>query len=350
MSNASVRISADTATSAVATRLAERLAGEVTSGHADIAVVSAPPSAPATHVVVTGPLSDAIDEWDRDIPPQTLAGALWVGPEQDAALTTAAWWLLRSQTPTTPLSDLTDGNERCLRWSVLATIVVPLAAPGEVAVDDEAIRAELDELPQIQSLGKAIDRIGGDSADGVLHSVEGFRAAVAALDGLSDLPPAGPTPALDAAVAAHLRQVQRSGLGRWRGAKARAQSQADLVAAAKTVAADRLREVIAAREAAELARRRATALQETSTRTYEDVVRAVGDVSLPVTPDFAKVPRSWSTQAPTPRRYVLVAEEHADDFADLDSATVRASALIPPDEAWCLIIQSGFSLPALRGN
>jgi hypothetical protein len=348
MSNASVRISADTATSAVAIRLAERLAGEVASGHADIAVVSAPPSDPTTHVVVIGDLSDAIDAWDRDIPPQTLAGALWVAPDQDAALTAAAWWLLRSQTPTTPLSDLTDGNERCLRWSVLAAIVVPLAAPEEVSVDDEKIRKELDDLPQIQGLGKAIDRIGGESADAVLQSVEGFRTAVAALDELSDLPPAGPTPALDAAVAAHLRQVQRSGLGRWRGAKARAQSQADLVAAAKTVAADRLREVIAAREAAELAQRRAAALEETSTRTHENVALAAGDVSLPVTPDFARVPRSWSTQAPTPRRYVLIAEEHADEFAHVDGATVRASALIPQDEAWCLIIQSGFSLPALR--
>ncbi len=160
--------------------------------------------------------------------------------------------MLRNQTPTTPLSDLTDTNERCLRWSVLGVTVVALTEPGEVTVDHEKIRAELDEAPEIQDLGKAIDRIGGDTADQVLASVDGFRDALAGLDDLATTPPLGSTPTLDTAVAEHLRQVQRSGFGRWRSAKARAQSQSDLVTAAKSVAADRLREVIAARQTAEL--------------------------------------------------------------------------------------------------
>lgn len=347
MSN--VRISADTANSAAAELLADRLGAEVTDGDADIALVSGVPTSTATHLIVTGELNDALDEWDQQVAPQTLAGALWVGPDQDVVATSAAWWLLRSQTPTTPLSDLTDSNERCLRWSVLAVEVVPLTPPADVAVDDALIRSQLDELPQVQNLGNAIDRIGGDTADAVLRSVEGFRAAIGDLDGLAPLPQSGPTPGFDAAVAEHLRQVQRSGFGRWRGAKARAQSQADLVDAAKSVAADRLREVIAARESEELERGRIAAAEEASTRTHELLQRTALGVQLPVNPDFDQAPRSWSTAAPTPRRYVLVADDLEQDVPDLPEVTVRTSAQVPPDEAWCLIIQSGFSLPALRG-
>ncbi len=345
-----VRISADTANSAVGADLAERLAAEVTSGAADIAVVSAPPAAPATHVVVTGGITEAVDEWDHAVAPQTLAGALWIAEGQDAALAAAAWWVLRNQTPTTPLSDLTDANERCLRWSVLGVAVVALTAPGEVTVDAERIRAELDEAAEIQDLGKAIDRIGGDTADAVLASVDGFRTALAGLDTLAAMPPLGPTPALDTAVAEHLRQVQRSGFGRWRAAKARAQSQADLVSAAKTVAADRLREVIAARGAAELEQLQASARLETASQMQEQVAGAAAEVGLPVVPDFEQVPRSWATDAPAARRYVLVPEERADEFTDVDGASVRASEHVPVDEVWCLVIQSGFSLPALQDS
>ncbi len=86
MSNG-VRISADTANSAVGADLAERLSAKVTTGAADIALVSAPPTEPATHVVVTGGISEAVDEWDRAVAPQTVAGALWITSGQDAALT-----------------------------------------------------------------------------------------------------------------------------------------------------------------------------------------------------------------------------------------------------------------------
>jgi len=347
MSN--VRICADTANSASAEVLAGRLGAEVTSGEADIALVSGIPASRTSHVIVTGQLSDAIDEWDQHVAPQTLAGALWIGPDQDVVATAAAWWVLRSQTPTTPLSDLTDNNERCLRWSVLAVDVVPLTAPADVAVDEAGIRSQLDDLPEIQNLGKAIDRIGGDSADLVLRSVENFRTAIGDLNGLANLPPSGQTPEFDAIVAEHLRQVQRSGFGRWRGAKARAQSQADLTEAAKSVAADRLREVIAARHSEEFERSRTTAARDASALTHEHVQSAALEVQLPVQPDFERVPRSWSASAPTARRYVLVAEEHGQEFADLPEVTVRTSPQVPPDEAWCLIIQSGFSLPGLRG-
>ena len=132
MSNG-VRISADTANSAVGADLAERLSAKVTTGAADIALVSAPPTEPATHVVVTGGISEAVDEWDRAVAPQTVAGALWITPGQDAALAAAALWVLRKQTPTTPLSDLTDTNERCLRWSVLGVSVA--LALGQIGVD-----------------------------------------------------------------------------------------------------------------------------------------------------------------------------------------------------------------------
>lgn len=349
MSNG-VRISADTANSAVGADLAERLSAKVTTGAADIALVSAPPTEPATHVVVTGGISEAVDEWDRAVAPQTVAGALWITSGQDAALAAAAWWVLRNQTPTTPLSDLTDTNERCLRWSVLGVTVVALTEPGEVTVDHEKIRAELDEAPEIQDLGKAIDRIGGDTADQVLASVDGFRAALAGLDDLATTPPLGSTPTLDTAIAEHLRQVQRSGFGRWRAAKARAQSQSDLVSAAKSVAADRLREVIAARETAELEQLRASAQTDAASEVQELVTRAAATVELPVVPDFDQVPRSWATDAPAPRRYVLVAQERADEFPDVGEASVRASEHVPADEVWCMVIQSGFSLPALQDS
>ncbi len=350
MSNASVRISADTANSALAAPLAERLSAQIASTDTDIAIVSTPPEQPATHVVVVGDITDEIDDWDRDVAPQTLAGALWIDPGQDAVLTTAAWWLLRSQTPTTPLSDLTDGNERCLRWSVAGVTAVPLTAPAAVTADPDEIRAELDDCEQIQELGKAIDRVGGDSAELVLQSVETFRQAVSRLDELAVLAPSAPVPAFDTAVAAHLRQVQRSGLGRWRATKARAQSQADLVTAAKEVAADRLRDVIAARQSAQLELRQAQALEAASEQALHRVARAVAEVTLPVVPDFARVPRSWATDAPTPRRYVLIAEQRAEEFTDIADVTVRTSPGIPPAEAWCLVVQSGFSLPALKDS
>lgn len=350
MSTAAVRISADPANAALAADLAGRLDGQVVDGPADLTVVSGPPSAEAIHVVITGVLDEGLDAWDRDIPPQALAGVLWIGPGQDAALAAAAWWQLRSQTPTTPLSDLTDNNERCLRWSVMGVTRVDLTAASEVEVDEAQIRAELDALPQIHDLGRAIDAVGGDSGEVVLRSVEGFRAALNALDGLAPMPPLGATPALDSAVAEHLRQVQRSGFGRWRGAKARAQTQEDLSTATREVAADRLREVIAARRDAQLVALKDAAAQEADARTLEAVTDAVHAVTLPVTPDFSRVPRSWSDNAPAPRRYVLVAQAHAEQFADLEGVTVRVSELMPPDEAWCLIVQSGFSLPALQDS
>jgi len=62
------------------------------------------------------------------------------------------------------------------------------------------------------------------------------------------------------------------------------------------------------------------------------------------------VPRSWATDAPAPRRYVLVAQERADEFPDVGEASVRASEHVPADEVWCMVIQSGFSLPALQDS
>ena len=99
--------------------------------------MSAPPTEPATHVVVTGGISEAVDEVgprggtadggrrlvDHLGPGRRAGCGRVVGPAQPD--------------PTTPLGDLTDTNERCLRWSVLGVTVVALTEPGEVTVDHE---------------------------------------------------------------------------------------------------------------------------------------------------------------------------------------------------------------------
>ncbi len=195
---------------------------------------TAAPDRPARHVVITGPLDDAVDAWDTDVAPQTLAGVLWSPePTAEGGLDAILGWLaLRTQTPATPLSDLVDANQRALRWSIAAARRVPLTEEVQVDVDDGEIRGWLDEQPNVRELGLAVDRIGGDTADATLTSTERFRQALHGLDALADLP--GPDfTDLDGALAEHLRQVQRSGLGRWRSGRARALSQQRLSVVAR---------------------------------------------------------------------------------------------------------------------
>ncbi|MBK6763370.1 MAG: hypothetical protein IPG68_08885 [Micrococcales bacterium] len=347
MPNGHATIASDQANEQLASALRDSLgATAAAAAPADLCIGSGPPVLTATHIVIVGDLDEQTDAWDRDVAAQSVAGVLWVPPGQEPVDVVRGWWLLRHDTPTTPLSDLLDDNGRALRWSVLAVARVGLSGAQEVEVDDAQIRAGLDDSEIVQRLGRAIDRLGGGDAESVLGSVESFRSATADLDGLADLPPAGATPDLDAAVAEHLRQVQRSGFGRWRGAKARAASQAGLVAAAKDVAAQRLREVIAARTASQRAEQEVVAGEQAVARTVAAVQAALGGLSLPVTPDFGRVPRPWTNRAPEPRRYVLAHEQHLACLAGIESATVRDTSL-PDDEVLCLLIQSGFSLPAL---
>jgi hypothetical protein len=331
--------------SAVRNALVARLGLNQTSGDADVEVSEGPPTGPATHVVVTGPLDDAIDTWDSEVAPQTVAGALWLPPGQpDAPEAASAWLALRLQMPTTPLSDLTDNNGRALRWSVVSARVVAFPGSQAVEVDQEAVKAWVDAQPGVVDLGEAVQRIGGETADAVLSSATRLHAALAALV------PLGATSSmaseLDRAVAEHLRQVQRSGFARWRGAKARAESLAALRQAARAVAASRLTEVIEAREQQVTAETRSTLDAGLETSLRESIQEATSALELPVQPDFDKVPRSWASGAPQPRRYVFVNEEHLPLLENLE-VTVRAADL-PPNEALCAIVASGFSLSALR--
>ena len=347
MPNGQATIASDTANQKLAGALRESLdAGTPAAAPADLCISSGPPPVAATHIACLGDLGQPTDAWDRDVAAQSVAGVLWVPPGQDPFDAVRGWWLLRHDTPTTPLSDLLDDNGRALRWSVVAVDRVGLSAGPDVEVDEARIRAGLDDSEVVQRLGRAIDRIGGEDAGSVLSSVESFRSAVADLDELADLPPAGASPDLDAAVAEHLRQVQRSGFGRWRGAKARAASKDALVAAAKEVAAQRLREVIAARTAEQRAANEVAAGEQAAEQTVSAVRAALAGLSLPATPDFTRVPRPWTNRAPEPRRYVLANEEHVATLAAIDTATVRDTSL-PENEVLCLLIQSGFSLPAL---
>lgn len=335
-------ISADPTTAALRAALVERFGLTDAADTPDIAVVTEPPETPAAHVILAGPVSDEVDTWDKALPAQTVAGALWLVPDQpDPQSAAIAWLLLRLQSPATPLSDLTDGNERALRWSVVAAVTVDRATPQAPEVDPAEVKDWVDAQPAVQELGAAVDRLGGDSADAVLASVQRFHAALAGIDG----DPAGGD--FEAAVAEHLRQVQRSGFGRWRGAKARAASAAALQEAGRQVAGRQVTRLLQARQA-ELAAQAAQEVADQHRAGFREQVRqALDGLQLPVSPDFGKVPRSWAASAPEPRRYVFVADDEAEDLSDLP-ATVRGCEQVPTGTAVCALVQSGFSLAALR--
>ena len=325
-------------------------AGEAPSEEpVDVLLSTAAPDRPARHVVITGALDETVDAWDAEVAPQTVAGVLWA--PNDAADggvdAIVAWLALRTQTPATPLSDLVDANQRALRWSVAAGRRVALADDVPIDVDDAEIRQWLDEQPSVRELGLAVDRIGGDSADATLTSTDRFRQALDGLDTLAELPRPEFTE-LDSALAEHLRQVQRSGFGRWRAGRARAQSQDALSTAARTLAADRLRALIEVRREQVLTARRTEQTVHRAEAATDAIARCVVDLQLPAAVDFAKVPRSWPGEPAPPRRYVLVDPDVAAAIPQVSGATVRTCEHVPPDYALCVVVQSGFSLPGLR--
>ena len=342
-------IAADDHNAALIATLAQRLeTDEPTAGApVDFLVTSRPPEQPAHHIAFTGELSDEVDAWDRAAPPQTVAGALWIPAGCDAAESIVAWLALRRQTPTTPLSDLTDANGRAMRWSIVSATTVSLPVVAAADVDEAEVRAWLDEQPQVRELGDAVDRVGGDTAETVLKSAQRFREALNGLDELTDTPDAAPTPTFDAALADQLRLVQLSGLRRWRSGRARAQSAETLSTAARSVAGDRLRTLIQARQEVVADHRSAEVAEQTSAAVRDLLQEAVTGLELPVAVDFAAVPRSWPGEPAPPRRYVLL---HPDQelAGSIDGAAVRASEDVPEGRAICMIIRSGFSLPGLR--
>ncbi|MCU0278271.1 MAG: hypothetical protein MUE31_05195 [Candidatus Nanopelagicales bacterium] len=317
-------------------------------GRPDAYLCRGVPGHDAAHIVVVAELDDAVDQWDAAVPVQSLAGALWIPPGQDAAAAVAAWAALRMQTPTTPLSDLTDNNQRALRWSVAAATHVEHHTPGDEQIDEAEIRAWLEEQPQVRELGQAVDRLGADNAEAALAGAERFRAALASLDELGVMPPAPPQAAFEAALAEQLRQVQLSGLRRWRSSKARELSCRETATAGRELAADRLRQLIEVRRAELAAQRREEQSHSAAQQWLDTTVKALAELTLPVEPDFDKSPRSWTQDAPQPRRYILVNPEHSDAFASVAGVQVRALDVVLPDTALCLLVQSGFSLPALR--
>lgn len=323
--------------------LRRRLAMTPATGSADIEVTSSVPQQ-ATHVIIDGPLTQALDAWDAAVPAQTVAGALWLVPGQpqapDAAL---AWTILRTQTPATPLSDLTDNQGRALRWAVASATTVQFPHAKSVEVSSDDVTQWADAQPQVQHLGDATARVGGETAEAVLSSVEKFRAACTALVELGAS--TASTATLDASVAAHLREVQKSGFARWRGAKARAGTLSAVQQAAREYAGQRLQEVLDHRSDELAAQAMAAVESAADEQILESVGAALADLKLPVEPDFSVVPRSWSTQAPSPRRYVFVHEDLVSRFADLDVTVWPAD--LPADGAVCAVVQSGFSLPAI---
>lgn len=325
--------------------LTGRLGLVATQTEADVLVCQGTPAGSAHFVILTGELTDEVDDWDESVPPQTIAGGLWIVTGQaDPADAAVAWLILRSQTPTTPLSDLTDNNERALRWSVAAAITLTFPPTAEVEVDPAEVKAWTDAQPQVQDLGDAVARVGGETADAVLGSVQRLRAAMTALEPLGAT--AAATEVLDSAVAEHLRQVQRTGFGKWRAAKARAASLAALQQAARDAAGSRLREVLTARTEALRAQASQQRDEAAVAAVRSQVESATAALELPAAPDFSKVPRSWAQSAPQPRRYVFV---HEDDLAMFDDFPVAVRpAPLPAGQALAMVVQSGFSLPALR--
>lgn len=334
-------IAADPATADLQAVLVETFGLTAATDGPDILLSAGTPERSAAHVIVTGALTDELDEWDRELPAQTVAGALWLPAQTNASAAAQAWLLLRLRTPATPLSDLTDSNERALRWSVVAATTVTATAAPAARTDPDEIKSWVDAQPQVQELGAAVERLGGDTGEAVLASVQRFRAALEAVGA------EGPGPEFDAAVAEHLRQTQRSGFGRWRGAKARAASAASLQSAARDVAGQRVRQLLQTREVEVRAQADAESDSQRRTTVREEVTAALDTLQLPVQPDFAQVPRSWAAEAPQARRYVFVAEDEAAAFAEVP-ATVRGCPEIEPGTALCALVQSGFSLPAVR--
>ena len=49
-------------------------------------------------------------------------------------------WLAFCQTPTTPLSDLTDANGRAMRWSIVSATTVSLPVVAAADVDEAEVR------------------------------------------------------------------------------------------------------------------------------------------------------------------------------------------------------------------
>jgi hypothetical protein len=314
----------------------------------DLLLTSRPPEQPAHHIAFTNELTDDVDAWDQAAPPQTVAGALWIPAGCDATESVVAWLALRRQTPTTPLSDLTDANGRALRWSIASAADIALPSLAAADVDEAEVRAWLDEQPQVQELGSAVNRIGGDTADVVLSSADRFREAMRGLHELADIPTAPDFHEFEGALAEHLRQVQVSGLRRWRSGRARAQSQDSLCACARNIAAERLRTLIDVRLGVVAQQRESQVAQQAQGAIVELLQECVLDLDLPASVDFTKVPRSWPGEPPPPRRYVLLHPDEQAASIQIEGATVRTSESVPAHHAMCMIIQSGFSLPGLR--
>lgn len=343
---------ADSADQQLLDHLLTRFPGsERADGRAGVLLTSTVPDRDAQHIIVTGPVTEALDAWDRQAAPQTIAGALWIAPDQQALDPATAWLLLRAQTPATPLSDLTDDNGRALRWSVAAAEAVCFPPAQEVEVDEQPIRDWADEQPQVQELGNAVERIGGQDAEAVLNSVERFQDALLALDELAAMPPVEQTRDLANAVAAQLQQVQRSGLSRWRSGKARAEADARTKETATQLAAARLQTLIEARSQEVAQAQWAERNQDLADEIRQLLLTTVEGLQMPVSVDFSKSPRPWSQDAPGARRYIVLNAEQAEQLGDLDvpgDLSVRHSPDVARDTAICAVVQSGFSLPALR--
>jgi hypothetical protein len=343
-------IAADSSNADLAEKLRRRMTGPAGhGGRADVSISSSAPEATARHAVITGPIDDEVDRWDAAVAPQSLAAALWVPPGRDAEEVVVGWLALRLGMPAGPLSDLTDGNGRALRWSVCAATMLTLPSGPEPTVDEEHVRSWLDEQQQVRALASAVDHLGGDTAEAVVDGAQRFREALVTLQELAVLPAARPSTEFDDALADLLGHVQRRGMARWRGGRARQASREALVAAGRDLAGQRLREVIDALVTARSEQEAAQNEQELRFRRAELLKETVSDLRLPVSVDFGRVPRTWSNGTPDPRRYVLISEEDADALADVPGARVRAHEWIAQGTALCLVVQAGFSLPALLG-
>jgi hypothetical protein len=349
MANGHLTITADADNKALAERIRQRFGDPAAhGGRYDVSITSSVPRQPVRHVVITGPLDESVDSWDADLPPQTVAGALWLAPSKAPEDTAAGWLALRLSMPAGPLSDLTDDNDRALRWSVAEATTVTLPHAPAAEADEDEVRRRLDEQPEVKALGEAVERLGGETAESVLKSAERFRAALDALDGLAPLPPAPALPGFDTALSGLVVQVSRRGISRWRSGRARLRSRDGLVAAAKDAAGGRLRSVIDALTQEAGTQRAVQAEEQRRADSAEALSDAVRRLELPAEVDIGRSPRPWSIDAPPARRYVLVNEQDLEMAQSVEAATVRDHEWVPPGTALCLVLQSGFSLPALR--
>lgn len=338
------------------------------------------------HYVFTGAADDLLDAWDTALDPDLVGSCLLLGPagREEHIDALAAWAAAKSDAPATPLAALSDESGRAMRWSVIAARAVAVAPPAQPDWDDpggptwDDVYQLIDEHATTKALARAVPRVAAATADSCLQH---YQALLAGLNGLDDLtadieaflhaqfgvaeqpwPPTAPDLApVESALAAHLREVQRSGFGRWTGAKRRTAARDALQQAAKDLAGGQLQSILQLAKAHwEHARSAATAqraateaeqvMQQTVATVRADILVAAADAAPWAHVELSQVHRPWGGGRPRTRSWVVAPPQMVEDLsAALDDVGLVVRADVGLSRRVLLVsVQSGLPLTALR--